>query len=275
MIVRLTLAYDGTSFRGWARQRGQRTVQGVLEDALGRVLGGVPKLSVAGRTDAGVHARGQVVSFALPKGADLSRLQGALNGMLSPEVVCRDVRTAPEGFDARFSATAREYRYRIDVGPAPDPFTARFVWHREGELSLPRMRAAARHLVGEHDFTSFCRRPPVGGTVRRLERLAVARAGDRVEIAARASAFLHQMVRSLVGTLVAVGEGRLEPDVIPNVLEAGSRAAAGPVAPPNGLTLERVIYGRRGRRLDAGVVRPERAERPRVASRLRCGPWMR
>ena len=103
-----------------------------------------------------------------PRGLDPSRLQRALNGMLGPEVVCLEARVAPEGFDARHSATAREYRYRIDVGPWPDPFTARFVWHRPGAPSLVRMRAAARHLVGEHDFASFCRRPPVGGTVRRL-----------------------------------------------------------------------------------------------------------
>lgn len=245
-VVRLTLAYDGTGFRGWARQRDRRTVQGVLEAALQRFLGGVPTLSVAGRTDAGVHARAQVVSFLAPEGLDLTRMQRALNAMLAPEVVCLDARRAPDGFDARRSATAREYRYRIDVGPWSDPFVARYVWHRPGEPSLPRMRAAARHLVGEHDFASFCRRPDDGsGTVRHLERLAVARSGDRIEIAARADAFLHQMVRSLVGTLVAVGEGKLEPEEMPGILAARDRSRAGPPAPPHGLTLERVVYGRR------------------------------
>ena len=130
--------------------------------------------------------------------------------MLAPEVVAWDVRRAAEGFDARFSATAREYRYRIDTGPWPDPFEARFVWHRPGALALAPMREAARTLLGEHDFASFCRRPQSGGTVRRLERLSIARVGDRVEISARANAFLHQMVRALVGTLVAVGDGRLD-----------------------------------------------------------------
>jgi len=246
MIVRLTLAYDGSGFRGWARQRGQRTVQGVLEAALERVLGVAPRLSVAGRTDAGVHARGQVASFRTPDAVDLVRLQRSLNGMLEPEVVCLAARLAPEGFDARFSATAREYRYRIDTGPWADPFSARFVWHRPGELSLPRMRAAARPLLGEHDFASFCRRPPGGGTtMRRLERLAVSRSGDRVEISARANAFLHQMVRSLVGTLVAAGEGRLEPEAVPGILAARDRSQAGHLAPSHGLTLERVSYGRR------------------------------
>ncbi|HEX5949381.1 MAG TPA: tRNA pseudouridine(38-40) synthase TruA [Actinomycetota bacterium] len=245
-VVRLVLAYDGTSFRGWARQRGQRTVQGVLEEALGRVLSEVPRLSVAGRTDAGVHARGQVVSFEYPGDVDLGRVRDSLNGMLSPEVVVREASGAPEGFDARFSASAREYRYRIDVGEVADPFSARFVWHRPGELSVARMRAAARDLVGEHDFASFGRPHQRGGpTVRRLDRLTVARAGERVEVTVRANAFLHQMVRSLIGTLVAVGEGRMPAEAMPRVLAARDRAAAGQVAPPHGLSLERVMYGRR------------------------------
>jgi tRNA pseudouridine38-40 synthase len=245
-VVRLVLAYDGTGFRGWARQSGQRTVQGALEAALQRVLGDVPRLSVAGRTDAGVHARGQVVSFPASDEADVARLRRALNAMLAPEVVVLDALIAPEGFDARRSATAREYRYRVDVGEVPDPFTARFVWHRPGDLSVSSMRAGARHLVGEHDFTSFCRPPKDGSpTVRRLDRLAVSRAGDRVAISARANAFLHQMVRSLVGTLVAVGEGKIESGDVPRILAARDRSAAGPVAPPHGLTLDRVVYRRR------------------------------
>ncbi len=243
IVVRLTLTYDGTGFRGWARQPGHRTVQGALEAALLRILGDVPRLSVAGRTDAGVHARGQVVSFAAAGEVDAERVRRALNGMLAPEVVVVDVRAAPAGFDARRSATAREYRYRIDTGPIPDPFTARFVWHRAGELSLARMRQAARLLVGERDFFSFCRAPKEArSTVRRLDRLTVARGGDRFEITARANGFLHQMVRSLVGTLVAVGEGRLEAETIPAILASRDRSRAGRVAPPYGLTLERVIY---------------------------------
>lgn len=246
-VVRVTLAYDGTSFRGWARQRGQRTVEGTLSEALGRLLGVEPRLSVAGRTDAGVHARGQVASFPIAPPPDLPALRRSLNGMLAPAVVVREARLAPEGFDARFSASAREYRYRIDVGEVPDPFSARFVWHRPGELPVARMRVAAHGLIGEHDFASFGRPHQRGGpTMRRLDRLVVSRVGDQVEITARASAFLHQMVRSLVGTLVAVGEGRIPADAMPRVLSARDRAAAGPVAPPHGLTLERVLYGRRG-----------------------------
>ena len=247
MIVALRLAYDGTRFRGWAKNAGQRTVEGVLADALGRVLGEAPKLSVAGRTDAGVHARGQVASFRSDGDPDLERLQRSLNGMLSPEVVVFDLRRAPEGFDARFSATGREYRYRIETGPRPDPFDAPFVWHRPGELSLPRMREAARPLIGEHDFASFCRRPQSGGTIRRLQRLAVSRRGDRVEVVARANAFLHQMVRALVGTLVRVGEGRLDPAEVAGILAARDRSRTPNMAPAHGLTLERVVYGRRSK----------------------------
>jgi tRNA pseudouridine38-40 synthase len=239
MVVKLVLAYDGTDFRGFARQPGARTIQGVLEDALRSVLGAVPKLSVAGRTDAGVHAEGQVVSFEADR--DPEPIQRSLNRMLAPEVVIRDAGWAPAGFDARRSATAREYRYRIRTGEWPDPLSARYEWHRPGELRLSPMRRAARLLEGEHDFASFCRARE-GSTVRDLRRLAVGRDGEITQIRAEADGFLHQMVRSLVGTLVAVGSGRLEPTDIPDVLAARSRSAAGPVAPPDGLTLVRVRY---------------------------------
>jgi tRNA pseudouridine38-40 synthase len=239
-VLKLVLAYDGSGFRGFARQPGQRTVQGVLEAALERVLGEVPKLSVAGRTDAGVHASGQVVSF--PADADPARIQRSVNGMVAPEVVVRSARRMPEGFDARHSATARRYRYRIRTADWPDPFSARFEWHRPGSLRTGRMRAAARELTGEHDFASFCRGGG-GSTVRTLRRLTVRRIGEVFEVGAEANAFLHQMVRSLVGTLVAVGEDRLAPDSMAEVLAARSRAAAGPVAPPDGLELVAVRYG--------------------------------
>jgi tRNA pseudouridine38-40 synthase len=246
-VIRLLIAYDGTGFRGWARQPGLRTVQGAIEDVLGLMLPEPPRLSVAGRTDAGVHAEGQVASFPAPPEIDLARVQRAVNARLGPEVVVLEARLAPEGFHARRSATGREYRYRIRTGPAPDPFTARYTWHRPGELALSRMRAAARHLEGEHDFSSFCRAPTLpASTHRNLRRLAVMASGEVVEIRALADSFLHQMVRSLVGTLVRVGEGRLPPGDVPGILQARSRAAAGQLAPPHGLTLVRVLYGKRG-----------------------------
>ena len=145
----------------------------------------------------------------------------------------------------RFSATGREYRYRIDTGDAPDPFTARFVWWRPKGLSVGAMRASARSLMGEHDFTSFCRRAPDGRSmVRGIERLSVSRSGERIEVAIRADAFCHQMVRSVVGMLVRVGEGRLDAERVARVLKARDRLSSkGNLAPPHGLTLERVIYG--------------------------------
>ena len=241
-VLKLVLAYEGTGFRGFARQPGRRTVEGALLDALERVMELRPRLSVAGRTDAGVHAEGQVVSFEAD--AEPRRVMRALNGLLAPEVVVRRATRAPAGFDARHSATARAYRYRIRTDEFPDPFTARYEWHRPGRYAVGLMRGAAALLVGEHDFASFCRSPGDGAsTVRRLERLSVRPGRGVLEIRVRAGSFLHQMVRSLVGTLVAVGEGRLEPGAMPEILAARDRASAGPVAPSHGLTLVSVHYG--------------------------------
>jgi tRNA pseudouridine38-40 synthase len=246
-VVRLDLAYDGTDFHGWAKQPRVRTVEGVVSEALGRLLGSPPELSVAGRTDAGVHAARQVVSFSAAREIEPARIQRTLNGILAPEVVVRSARKVGEGFDARFSATGREYLYRIDTGEVPDSFTSRFVWHRPGGLALAPMRTAARALIGRHDFASFCRTPQGGTTTRTLRRLAVSRRGERVEVRAMADGFLHQMVRSLVGTLVAIGAGRIATTEIPRILAAKDRAAAAPIAPPHGLTLVRVLYGRSNR----------------------------
>ncbi len=245
-VIRLTLAYDGTDFRGWAQQRDPlvRTVEGSLVEVLMRVVRHDVRVSVAGRTDAGVHARGQVASFRSSSRLAPERIQKAVNGFLSPEIVVVDAREAREGFDARFSATAREYRYVIDTAPVADPFAARYVWHRPIELSIPRMRAAAGHLVGEHDFASFCRHPGRGKpTVRDLKRVSVTRDGSTVSVRFLANAFLHQMVRTIVGTLVRVGEGRLEPHDARAMLEARERNVISQPAPARGLTLERVSYG--------------------------------
>lgn len=248
--IRLMLAYDGTGFRGWAQQRDPsiRTIEGLVSAHLERVLQEPVKLSVAGRTDAGVHARGQVASFTTASSVRPEQLQRALNGVLAPELVLIDATYAPGGFDARFSAKAREYVYRIHEAALPDPFTARFVWHRPGDLRLGPMREAARLLVGEHDFASFCR-PPGGdrSTVRDLRRLTVGRQGDELSIRAVANAFLHRMVRSLIGTLVAVGDGVLEAAAMPEILDARDREAAGRPAPARGLTLERISYPRQRR----------------------------
>lgn len=246
--IRLDLAYDGTGFRGWAVQRDPeiRTIEGELTAVLTDVLEEPVKLRVAGRTDAGVHARGQVASFRSGRGLAPATLRAVVNGRLAPEVICLRADEAPASFDARFAASAREYRYRIEVGEVPDPFTARFVWHRPGRLDVTRMRAAAKELVGEHDFTSFCRHPGPGrATVRDLQRLTVSSTGEHVELGFRANAFLHQMVRALTGTLVLVGAGKLRPDDVPRLLANRDRAGTGNLAPAHGLTLERIVYGRR------------------------------
>ena len=246
--VRLTLAYDGSGFRGWAaqRDRGIRTIEGALTGTLSDALLEEVRLSVAGRTDAGVHAKGQVASFVTSSSLAPERIQAAINARLAPEVVVTNAVRAPDGFDARFSATAREYRYRIRTAPTPDPFTARFEWHRPGPLSVVPMRVAARALLGEHDFTSFCRDPGEDrSTVRRVTRLSVVGGADVVEIGIRANAFLHQMVRSIVGTLVAAGDGTRAPVDVTRILAARDRSAAAQMAPAHGLTLERVVYGRR------------------------------
>ena len=242
-VIRLLIAYDGTDFHGWASQPSVRTVQATLETALGRMLGAPPRLSVAGRTDAGVHARGQVASFTALREVDPPAVQRAMNAMLAPEVVVVGARRAPDGFDARRSARSREYVYRIRTAAVPDPLSARYRWHHPARLSVPRMRSAAARLVGEHDFASFCRAPKLPmSTVRTLQELSVTADGASVAVRARADGFLHQMVRSLAGTLVRVGEGGMDPDAMGEVLAARSRAAAGPVAPPHGLTLVRVRY---------------------------------
>ena len=242
-VIKLVLAYDGTDFRGWAKQPGVRTVGGVLEDALAKVLRESPGLSVAGRTDAGVHAEGQVASFSSSGAVEPSRVQRAINGMLSPEVVVLRASVAPGSFDARRSARGREYRYRIDGAAVPNPFTARFVWHRPGDLDLKAIQRASNFLTGEHDFASFCRASKLpSSTVRILRELSLSKRGREIVITAKADSFLHQMVRSLVGTLVAVGEGKMDPASMPAILEARNRSAAGPVAPPHGLSLVRVLY---------------------------------
>ena len=247
--LRIDLAYDGSGFRGFARQRDQRTVQGVLEDALQRLSGEAMGTVCAGRTDRGVHASAQVVHCDVPADSrllgDLARTRAALDALCGPEVAVSGVRRVPATFDARFSATQRRYRYRIADGPALNPLERHDTWH----LGPPRLDAAAmdaggRHLVGEHDFGSFCRRAGDQHLVRRIDRLAVRRRrADLVTVEVDGKAFCHQMVRSVVGCLVAVGRRDRPPAEVAQVLAARDRQAVGRVAPPHGLTLIGVRYG--------------------------------
>lgn len=241
--LRLDLGYDGTDFSGWARQPGRRTVEAVLADAVAQVLRlqAPPPLVVAGRTDAGVHALAQVVHADLP-GTDPSVLRRRLAGVLPDDVVVHSVREAPEGFDARFSAVGRAYRYRISDDPATtDPLRRRDTLHWTRPLDVTRMDEAARSLVGEHDFAAFCRPRPGATTIRTLRRLTATR-DDVVVVEAQADAFCHNQVRAMVGALLAVGDGRRPVEWPGEVLRARVRDSAVTVAPPHGLTLVRVDY---------------------------------
>lgn len=245
--VRIDLAYDGTHFAGWAVQTDQRTVQGELERSLA-VLSrrdDLPRVVVAGRTDAGVHARAQVVHVDLPESVATDRLLlRRLNGLLPPDVRVRRTGLAPEGFDARFSALSRTYRYRIIDSPADvDPL------RRHDVLTLPRrlddglMQQAAQLLLGDHDFAAYCRRREGATTRRALLGLDWERTGDGLLIATvRADAFCHSMVRSLVGALVHVGEGLHDVEWPGSLLALRSRALRVKVAQAHGLTLEQVEY---------------------------------
>jgi tRNA pseudouridine38-40 synthase len=245
--VRLVVAYDGTEFSGFAPQPGQhavRTVGGVLGEALAKVLRAEVPLTCAGRTDAGVHAWGQVVSFPAPGTVDVGKVQRAVSSLLGPEVVVRDATLLDGPFDARHDARWRHYRYTIVNRPAPDPFRDRFSWWVPEPLDLRALRLAADPFIGEHDFASFCRRGPEGTTT--LRRVLVSEWADEgdgiLHYDIRALAFCWQMVRSIVGTLVDVGAGRRRPGEMLAILRARDRAVAGPVAPPRGLCLYEVGY---------------------------------
>ena len=251
--LRIDLAYDGAPFAGFARQSDQVTVQGTLEAALAQVLGIDPVTVGAGRTDRGVHALAQVVHLDVDREAvrdtrlvtDLDDLRLRIDRLVGDAIVVWAVRRVGSGFHARFSATGRGYRYRLADAATMDPLERHRRWHVGEPLALAAMRAAADHLVGEHDFASFCRRDGDRTLVRRLDALAVSRPRRGwVDLRVAGSAFCHQQVRSIVGSLVEVGRGRREPAWIGEVLEARDRTMAGPVAPPHGLVLERVTYGR-------------------------------
>jgi tRNA pseudouridine38-40 synthase len=248
-VVALTVAYDGAPFSGFARQPGLPTVQSSIESALATVLRRDVDTAVAGRTDAGVHALGQVVSFpAAGDEPDDTSLLRSLNALVAEDIVVRDVRHARPGFSARFDAVGREYRYRIATGPIPPLFIKPVAWWVKNELDVAAMTSGAAHLLGEHDFRSFCVAGSAHGkrTVRRVDRIEIAaeeHLGERcLTLTVAGNAFLHSMVRTIAGTLVEVGTGRREPDWAGQVLAACNRASAGPTAPAYGLTLWSVTY---------------------------------
>jgi tRNA pseudouridine38-40 synthase len=246
--VRIDLAYDGVDFHGFARQPDQATVQGVLEDALARLTGAPVHTVCAGRTDAGVHALAQTVHLDAPRDSrllrDLDRARAALDAMCGPSITIWRVRRVPASFDARFSATQRRYRYRLCDNDAMAPLWRHDTWHIGApSLDVDAMDAGGQTLVGEHDFSSFCRRRDDQHLIRRIDELRVHRLrAGLVAVDVAGKAFCHQMVRSVTGCLVAVGRGRRPASWVPEVLAARDRRAVGQVAPPHGLTLTGVTY---------------------------------
>ena len=243
--ARAVIEYDGTAFVGSQVQPNARTVQGELEKALNRLIGETTRVRFAGRTDAGVHATGQVAAFCytrgLPRGGGLPELRRRLNAALPPDLAVRSLRAAPAGFDPRRDARLRVYRYRILMNGTTRPLERHRTHHIDEHLEVAAMRAAAARMLGERDFSALG--ADAGGrTVRRLSDLRVSRRGDLVEIRVTANAFLRRMVRSIVAVLIEIGRGRLAPEAVDRLLDGGARALHGRAAPARGLTLERVIY---------------------------------
>ena len=244
--IRLDIGYDGTAYAGWARQLDRPSVQGTIEDALATLLrGDPPRLTVAGRTDAGVHARGQVAHVDLPPDIAEDRLlRRKLNGLLPLDVRVRRVSPAPPGFDARFSAVSRTYCYRVaDAPDLVDPLRRREVYVVPRALDLAAMSAACTPMLGQHDFAAYCRRREGATTIRGLLDLGWDRDDDGLAVmTVRADAFCHSMVRSLVGAMLAVGEGRRDPAWPASLLLLTARATDVAVVPAHGLVLEAVEY---------------------------------
>ncbi len=262
---RLTLAYDGTDFQGWQVQPGQPTVQGALQEALGRIVGERPLPQGSGRTDAGVHALAQVASFPLRASIPAANLERALNRTLPASIRITEARTVRSTFHARHSALAKTYEYRVFCGEMCPPFLARYVYACPWALALDRLQAAARAFLGEHDFRSFAASDPDRserqfGAVeseappriapQSTERTIYASAwelrpetaGELLIYRVRGNGFLHHMVRNLVGTMIEAGRGRLAVEEMARILVARDRAAAGPTAPARGLFLRSVEY---------------------------------
>ena len=243
--VRATIEYDGTAFAGSQVQPNARTVQGELEKALNRLIGEPTRVRLAGRTDAGVHATGQVAAFCLPRvlprGGGLPELKRRLNAALPPDLAVRALVAAPSGFDPRRDARWRVYRYRILTDGVRRPGERHRTLEIDEPLDVAAMRAAAERMLGERDFGALGA-DARGRTIRHVADVRVTARGPLIEVRVTANAFLRRMVRSIVAVLLEVGRGRLAPEAVDRLLASGSRALHGRAAPPRGLTLERIVY---------------------------------
>ena len=241
--IKLTLCYDGTEFHGWQSQPGLRTVQQVLEDALEQLTGVRPSTTASGRTDAGVHALGQVVHFLTASRHEPETFVRALNALMPRDVRVLEARELPQAFHATLDARSKRYRYVIDNGRIASPFQLRYSWHVPAPLDVPAMNRAGQRLLGRHDFRSFeTDWPNRSSSVRTIHDLTVERRDELVRIEVEADGFLYNMVRSIAGTLMLVGRGKRPEEWVSDVLAAESRVAAGPTAPPQGLFLVKVCY---------------------------------
>ena len=246
---RMTVQYDGTRYLGWQKlgaagsEQYGRTIQGKLEAILSRMTGEDIEVNGSGRTDAGVHAVGQVANFKTAFHTSEQEIMHYVNRYLPEDIAVTDVREAPERFHARLNARAKTYRYTILNSAAPDPFRQRFEYRYEGALDTERMRAGAELLCGTHDFRNFCSsRRTKKSTVRTVYSIDADRDGDRIILTFRGNVFLYNMVRILAGTLIEIGRSERQPEDIPALFDAGSRASAGYTAPARGLTLVSVEY---------------------------------
>lgn len=244
MNVKLTIQYDGTRYDGWQRQGNtDNTLQGRLEGVLSRMVGKPVEIQGAGRTDAGVHARGQVASVHMPEGYTPQEVQDYLNRYLPEDVAVVEVVEVGERFHARLSATGKEYRYHIRMGSVPDVFARKYQYRVEEPLDIPAMERAAGYLTGKHDFRSFCgNRRFKKSTVRDVFHIGVEVCGSDLTLIYRGDGFLYNMVRILTGTLLEVGLGQRTPESMVDILEARERTAAGKTAPAQGLVLQQVFY---------------------------------
>jgi tRNA pseudouridine38-40 synthase len=241
---RLIVAYDGTRYRGWQTQPGRDTIQGRIEEPLSRLFGQRISIHGAGRTDAGVHARGQVASFRAGKRIELNTLVRALNANLPDDIRIMKAASASAGFHARFSARSKEYRYQIINATVMDPFLSAHAVHHPRELNLPSMHRLARQLLGRHDFAALSANPQreVESTVRTISRLTITKKGDLITIMVRADGFLYKMVRSIVGALLKVGRGEATADEMEKYVFGGKRTNFVQTAPALGLFLWKVWY---------------------------------
>ena len=241
---KIIVEYDGGPFVGWQAQENGPSVQDAIEDAIDAFSGERMRIIAAGRTDAGVHARGQVAHFDLEKKMTADKVQGALNAHLRTKpITILSTETVPDDFSARFSATKRHYLYRIINRRAPLALKKGKAWHVAVPLEAEAMDAAARRLIGRHDFTTFrAAQCQAKSPVKTLDTLSVSRDGEEIRITASAQSFLHNQVRSMAGTLKLVGEGKWSPDDVTDALEARERARVGFNAPPEGLYLMKVDY---------------------------------